>query len=359
MLGDASTRDGVPSKLHQFGEAAIAPLLEALEQGSEELRYGAVWAIGRVHNSFLGAMLSPVALEPCIKLLNSDESARVRLSALNTLIALADNADHTPISQAFIQALGADQEQIRAEAARWLGQFANPEALEPLHDMLINDPSVLGRGRAAYALAYIEPGLNTLSLTGEIGVDALLTALSDTERGVRLRAIWALGQLKSGKAIKSLTNILEKEGDEYYLEKRKAAEALGQIGDKSAVEALVTVLQTENHAGVRSSAVEALGELGDKRIVEVLVRCLSKDPEAAVRASAAKALESLGEKSAADALISALEDENDDVRYRAAHALQVVGNKRAVQPLSALIEDVHSNKQIRTAAERALEAIQG
>jgi HEAT repeat protein len=155
MLGDSSTRDLVPSKLHQFGELAVAPLLETLEHSSEEYRYGALWAIGRVHNSVLGAALAPLALEPCIALLNSDESPRVRMSALQTLMILASNADRGPVVNAFVRALKADQDQIRAEAARWLGQFADPKAIEPLHELLLNDPSELVRGRAANALAYL------------------------------------------------------------------------------------------------------------------------------------------------------------------------------------------------------------
>ncbi len=357
MLGDSGMRDGVPAKLHQFGEAAIPPLLEALQDEDEELRYGAVWAIGHIGPSILGAALAPQAFGPCEERLHSDPAVRVRLSALNTLVSIRNQLDQDALVEAFTAALSDEQEQIRAEAARWLGQFKNPSPTARLTEMLTGDESEFVRGRAAYALAYIEPELDSLAKTGTDGINALLTALSDPERSVRLRVIWTLGQLQSSAAIKSLSNILETKGDQNYQEKRKAAEALGQIGDKSAVEALVTALQTETHEGVRSSAAEALGMLKDKRIMDVLIRSLTTDTETSVRASAAKALEALGDTAAVDALIQALDDENDDVQFRAIHALRVLGDARAVEALTALCDDPQTSKQSRVAAERALAAI--
>jgi HEAT repeat protein len=350
-------RDTVPPKLHQFNTAAIAPLLDALQDEDEELRYGVIWAVGRVHNSILGAELSPAAFEACLDRLENDPSARVRLSALNSLAQMHRQVDQGPLVKTFIAALGDEQEQIRAEAARWLGQFGDAKAVKSLIALLSKDESEFVRGRAAYALAFIEEDLASLSKAGDDATHALLTALSDPERLVRLRAIWALGQLKANTAIRSLSNILDSEGEDNYLEKRKAAEALGAIGDKSAVESLVTALQTQPHEGVRTSAAEALGVIKDKRIIDVLIHSLTTDLEANVRASAAKALHALGDRTSREALLAALEDESPEVRFRAVQALAVIGTKTtAVEPLTVIRDDPQSSRALRMAAEQALTA---
>ena len=356
MLGEGGIRETIPSKLHKFDESAIKPLLDALQNPDEELRLGAVWAIGQVNNSLLGASLGPLAIEPLVNLLQSDPSARVRLQALKTLALIAGSTHRDMLNTAFITALADSSDVIRAEAARWLGQYRSEPALDALRDLLLNDSSDKARSRAAYALAYIEPALGTLAATGTVGIEALLTALSDSERSVRLRAIWALGKLKSAGAIRSLANILESDSPNYH-EKQMAAEALGNIGDPSTVEPLVSALQFDRHEGVRCAAAEALGKLGDLRSLHFLIHTLHNDVVPAVRASAAKALEDLGTSNASDALLIALNDSSPDVLFRVVQALQVVGDSRAIEPLNQLIADEKSGKLLRQAAERAVEAL--
>lgn len=355
MLGDAGSRDSIPSKLPRFGESAVEPLLAALGEADENVRYGAAWVIGRLRSSALGAALIPLALEPLIDLLHTDETARVRLQALTTLMAIAGDADREKLVEPLIQALADSYEPIRAEAARWLGQIRDRRAVEPLSQLMANDSAEKVRGRAAYALAFIDSELEALRATGAVGLDALLSALKDNERSVRLRAIWALGELKVNQAVRPLLAVLEGSGN--YQEKRKAAEALGQIGDRSAVDALLLALQFDLHEGVRSSAAEALGMLNDARVLNSLTRSLLTDAHPAVRASVARALAAMGDQAAVDALVQALRDSSSDVRYRAAEALGVLGDARAVEPLRELINDPHTSKHARTAAAQALAAI--
>ena len=355
MLGDAATRETVPSKLHHYGQPAVEPLIAALHDTDENIRYGAAWAIGRIHSSELGAALALPAVEPLLNLLKHDESARVRTQAQTTLLTLTERTDRSKLIQPMIAALQDEQESIRGESARWLAQFGGPEAVEPLRGILQDDLSEKVRGRAAYALAYLEPTLAALQGAGEAGIDSLMTATKDLERSVRLRAIWALGQLQASVAVPLLTNILE--GTSNVPEKRKAAEALGQIGDESAMDSLIITLQFDSNEGVRSSAAEALGALNDRRALNMVIRSLHNDASPAVRASAAKALEWMGDPGAVEALIAALVDDSPDVRFRAAQALRGLHDVRAVEPLRALIGDPQTTRHVRGAAEQALEEI--
>jgi HEAT repeat protein len=355
MLGDATTRETVPSKLHLHEESSVEPLIAALHDPDENIRHGAAWVIHRIHNSVLGAALSTPALEPLLDLLQHDDSARVRQQAQTTLLTLTDQGDRSILAQPFIAALQDEHEPIRSEAARWLAQFGGPQAVEPLRAVSQNDSSEKVRGRAAYALAYLEPDLETLQGAGEAGIEALMTATKDSERSIRLRAIWALGNLQAASAVQLLTTILE--GTSNVPEKRKAAEALGQIGDESALDSLIIALQFDSNEGVRSSAAEALGMLNDRRALNMLIRSLHSDASPIVRASAAKALEWMGDPAAVDALIVALTDSHSDVRFRAAQALRGLRDVRAVEPLRALLDDPQTTRHVRGAAEQALEEI--
>jgi HEAT repeat protein len=355
MLGDAATRETIPAKLHQFGEAAVEDLLAALRNPDENVRHGACWVIGRIHNSVLGAALSSSALQPLLELLQHDESARVRLQALTTLLTLTEQGDRAVLAQPLIAALKDEHEPVRAEAARWLAQFGSPDAPEALRTALNTDESEKVRGRAAYALAYLEPNLETLQSAGESGIEALTTAAKDPERSIRLRAIWALGQLRAASALPLLTGILESTAS--VPEKRKAAEALGQIGDEGALDSLIIALQFDTNEGVRSSAAEALGTLNDRRALNMLIRALTSDAAPVVRASAAKALEWMGDPAAVDALLGALADGSTDVRFRALEALRRLHDARAVEPLRALLVDPQTTRHLRGAAEQALEEL--
>ncbi len=355
LLGEAGSRDTVPTKLHQFGESAVEPLVAALQAEDENLRVGVAWVIGRVKDSVLGEALKTSALQPLIECLLHDESGRGRLQALNTLVLLANDSNRSDLIGPFMAALQDSQEGVRAEAVRWLGQHQVTEAAEVLRQLMQQDPSERVRGRAAYALAYIEPDLSSLRAAGEAGIEALTAAVKDPERSVRLRAIWALGMLRNSASVRLLASVLD--GNGHFQEKRMAAEALGQLGDGSAAEALIMALQFDSHEGVRSSAAEALGILGDQRALSMLIRSLLNDAQPSVRASAARALEIMGDASAVEPLIEALEDIRPEVRFEAARALGTLGDPRAVEALNALANEAQASRHIREAAAKAVETI--
>lgn len=354
-LGDSANRDSVPSDLRKYGETAVAPLIAALESDDEDTRHGVLWAINRVRESLLGALLAPAAIAPLAAIVQHDSSSRIRLQALKTLMVLAGPDDHKTVVKALLAALADDQEPIRAEAARSLTQMNDTEALEPLAKLVENDPAEKVRGRAAYALAYLDPDLAALKNSGGAGSDALMIALGDSELSVRLRVIWALGEMKNAKALQPLAEILE--NGKTTQEQRKAAEALATIGDPKALEPLTVALQFSGDEGIKRSAAEALGKLGDTGAVEILLHTLRHEPQPAVRASAARALESLADASATDDLIAALEDSSDDVQLRATLALGAIGDKRAVEPLKTLIAHTDSH-QIRAAASQVVDSLE-
>jgi HEAT repeat protein len=170
-------------------------------------------------------------------------------------------------------------------------------------------------------------------------VNGLIRAVNDEERGIRLAAI----------------------------------EALGEIGDLRAVEPLIASLQ-DGSWGVRSSAATALGSIGDGRAVKPL-SSLIKDSKKVVRKAAAEALEKIGPLADPESLawyLVALEQWDRAVSLSevaveplvvalgngevdAARALGEIGSALATEPLVSALKD--RDNYLRKAAARALEQI--
>ena len=89
-------------------------------------------------------------------------------------------------------------------------------------------------------------------------------------------------------------------------------EMLGRSRNNQAVDGLISALNDEDE-DVRESAAYALGNIGDKVAVEALVKALTWDQDSWVRASAAEALAHIGDRSVLPALKDALEGETNEV----------------------------------------------
>ncbi len=119
---------------------------------------------------------------------------------------------------------------------------------------------------------------------------------------------------------------------------------------EKAVEPLITALKDED-ANVRSEAAGALRSIGDERAIEPLIATLN-DEDAHVRFCAALYLGSIGDERAVEPLIAALNDEEASVRESAAKALGDIGDERAIEPLIAALNDEEA--RVRKSAARAL-----
>ncbi len=164
---------------------------------------------------------------------------------------------------------------VRYQAARTLGQFADPDSLT-----------------------------------------ALLYGLRDEDMYVRVQVTSALIRI-GAPAVGGLTRAL---GDARPAVRRAAAKALGKIGhaDADALQALDAALSDED-AAQRRFAAQALGRLGATESLEALGAAL-RDPDAKVRDAAATALQGLGE-AALPTLYAALDDPDPETSFVAARAL--------------------------------------
>jgi HEAT repeat protein len=143
--------------------------------------------------------------------------------------------------------LHAPQKEVRAEAARLLGQ-AGARALPGLLKAR-QDPDWVVRYRALEALtAVVDPCIDSV----------LIAALGDERDHVRYIAAKGLGMRKVRSARVSLCRTL---GDENEFVRMCAARSLAALGDSAAIPALRARLQNENVVRVIVELKKALARL--------------------------------------------------------------------------------------------------
>lgn len=144
----------------------------------------------------------------------------VRVQAAEILVAAEAVSPET--TAVFAEAVRHDPKpDVRAAIARALVHYKDPALLEPLLEVLKEDPDATARANAAWALG---------SLGEDGAVPALIAALDDTETWVRLRSTSALKRLKARDALPRLVELLEKDANSIVRE--RAHQALQAITGK-------------------------------------------------------------------------------------------------------------------------------
>ncbi len=183
---------------------------------------------------------------------------------------------------------------------------------------------------------------NIQRLAKKKNVRALIKVLKDSgwDTSILLAAVSALGEMSDLQAVEAL-----KDSDSGV--RQAAAATLGQLGYTRAVEPLLVALE-DNGSRVREQAAAALVSLGWRPVDETqsaLLAVAQRDWDRAV---------SLG-SAAVEPLVTAIRDNNSQVRVQAAEALGRLGDPRAVEPLIEVLKDIGS--AVSQAAFRALRRI--
>jgi HEAT repeat protein len=166
----------------------------------------------------------------------------------------------------------------------------------------------------------VQPDTRENQESTEFEVSSVLKTLrSHPDPSFRKHAALALSRMGDGSAIPALVRALR---DPEKDVRAAAASALASLGSP-AISALTESLGDENWV-VRYRAAEALGFIRDERSVSILIQVLG-DRRDHVRYMAARGLERLGDRRAAGPLTAALADENAFVRRAAKEALASLG----------------------------------
>jgi arylsulfatase A-like enzyme len=300
----------------------------------------------RMRGDDLGPWLAGHDQESTLRAFSSIEGARMWSDGRLKLICGEDEcrmfdlaAD--PHERADIaQARADDAERLRAELDAFVASIPRLEALAMQGGGAW--PAALARARLGDASAAPEL-VPLLSATradvraaaaralGELGANGALNVLStlrerDTDAGVRAEAAIAVLRLGADEAIDQVAALLPAAGTAPDERARRAALALAARGDKTGEAVLLaTALSPALDEPLRIAALRALGTTGGKFASQGLLPLLD---EVRLRSEVAAALGAIGDSGAVAALTRALEQERyPEARHAEAAALIALGER--------------------------------
>jgi hypothetical protein len=191
------------------------------------------------------------------------DEKRVSEGAL-TAIALHADESADRAMESFVRP---DQrEELRRQAAFWLGEARGKAGLAALQKMANSDPSSDVRAHVAFALSVSrEPA----------AVDEMIRmAKADDSGHVRGQALFWLAQKAGKKAVGSITNAIDNDPDTEV--KKKAVFALSQLPKDEGVPKLIEVAQLNHNPEVRKQAMFWLGQSNDPRALAFFEKVLSQ-----------------------------------------------------------------------------------
>jgi HEAT repeat protein/beta-lactamase regulating signal transducer with metallopeptidase domain len=273
----------------------------------------------------------------------TDETASVRLAAVNSLGNLQDPA----AIAALAKALKEDTDARVREAAAWaLGEIDDNRAVPHLLEALRSEKSAKVKEKIVHALREID---DPAAVAGVVGV------LHDPSAEVRRAAASALAEFEDPTGLNALLGMARDDDTEV---RREVAQHIGNMESASALETLITMAKDADDE-VRANAIESLHHFeSEQRAIAPLIAAL-KDKSPHVRQHAADGLGNFNEilKTAPGALIDALQDPDRDVRRSAANSLGNIGDEAAVPGLKRLVSD--PDVESRRHAVEALKEIGG
>lgn len=249
---------------------AVEVLTQQFKERAEDVRRAAAKALGEIGD--LKAVASLIVT------LQTDKKKRVRAEAATSLGLLRSKDAVIPL----IQALDATKEKkrwVRRSAAEALGFIGDSQAMEPLMDAL-NDTEKVVRVAAMFGL-YMLGDTKSLEL--------LEQRASDPDEEVRLWAVREIGFAGASRSVPVLSQALK---DPSLNVRLTAVGSLGRILSPESVDALIVGLQ-DAEVTIRAAALEALARRGappvgegGQKLFDALAELIKTEPAEPVRKKA-------------------------------------------------------------------------
>jgi len=181
-----------------------------------------------------------------------------------TAIALHADASADPALESFVAP--EQREELRRQAAFWMGAARGKAGLNALQHMAKTDPSSDVRAHVAFAL----------SVSHQAGAldEMIRMAHDDTSSHVRGQALFWLAQKAGQKAVGTITGAIDNDPDTEV--KKKAVFALSQLPKDEGVPKLIEVAQTNHNREVRKQAMFWLGQSNDPRALQFFEKVLTQ-----------------------------------------------------------------------------------
>jgi len=181
-----------------------------------------------------------------------------------TAIALHADASADRALESFVTP--EQREELRRQAAFWMGAARGKAGLSALQHMAKTDASSDVRAHVAFAL----------SVSHETGAleEMIRMAHDDTSSHVRGQALFWLAQKAGKEAVGTITAAIDNDPDTDV--KKKAVFALSQLPKDEGVPKLIEVAQTNHNREVRKQAMFWLGQSNDPRALQFFEKVLTQ-----------------------------------------------------------------------------------
>ncbi|KOR37691.1 hypothetical protein AM228_05935 [Planktothricoides sp. SR001] len=345
-FGDFQARWEVVKIFPNLGNAAIAPLIEILQDEEAEIELR--WFAGQI----LGQFDRPEVVQGLIDLVDSDSDEELCLVAAEALANIGPNA---------IQGLETllKNDSSRLFAVRALAKIHRPEIIAPLLTVVDDSDSLIRKAAIAALSNFDDARIPPI----------LVTALSDLMATVRLEAVIGLGlfSMRSSADMlpENLVDLLRDRLWDFNLEVcQQAVIALMRIGNESAADALFAVIKSPHTPiPLTVTVVNGLGWMSHPKALDYLEEALTLPLSSAVWSSIISSLgrveSSVLQPKAAHILINFLKSETSNpaieqpkIKQAIAVGLGQLGQAIAIEPLKELLAD--DNETVRLHAIAAL-----
>ena len=409
-LGLLKSKDGVEPVIKELenedlkGEAlaaliemrgvAVLPMLDALKNGTDEIRVKVADALGQIGDRR--------AIVPLIEALDNDPFKEVKALAAVSLgnmrargmgngavFALTDalSYDDTTATNA-AEALGKIgvstedavqkliiiamekqmRETLRIAAITALWQLKPEEATQPMLLLMFSDEtSPVIRANAVKVLSRIKDP-NTVPILLWV-LSTQFDEISDFQRHMK-REYKTLDTLRAQVDSFQIQWTTDYPRSNYRtwgelkpipsLVRSEVARTLGIIKGDTVVEALANALREDGRATVRQSAAWALGEVKGDDAIPPLVTALKKDKQGAVRQEAAIALGKIKGQKVVDPLLDVLgDDKYETTRFQAAVALREIqaGDKGLVDIVKKGLGSFDDGYEVQSVQDEVIGAL--
>ncbi|MCX7708506.1 MAG: HEAT repeat domain-containing protein [Clostridia bacterium] len=342
---DEQSRQRIVAELVNEGNAAVTPLISAVENGSEPVKLGAAEA--------LGSMGDQIASETLITVLeNKSESEKVRCTAARSLGLLHE----TRAIDSLVLVLREDALEIKKYAAEALVRIGEPAVEKLTGELKIMEPGIdLDENKAldyqnVGKLESGNPGVNAKQVLIKIGspaVPGLVNIFKESDQKARTNAMEIL--IKIGvPSIEPLKALLKEESPEirkcalYGLAclkdqdsaaaiipmlknsdmgvRKFAAFSLGCIQEPASIKPLIDAMCEEN-SETRSAGTQAVFRFGSAATKQLELKLKEPSLQTYAKIEIIQALSEIGDRASQDSLTAILKDPDEAVRKSAANAL--------------------------------------
>ncbi len=227
---DSNVRKQYIDRIVSLGTEAVDPLIKELDSNDVEIQESAA--------ALLGIIADKRAVDPLIKALQG--GIKRKYIAAWSLSKIHD----ARVIPYLIKSLEDENTEVRRYSIRALISFGK-QAVDPLIEV-IKHPNPNVRAGAARALG---------DISDKKAVEPLLSIINDENIEVVFAVSWAIGKIGDNRAVLPLIQLLNHKNKDIRI---NAARSLGIIGNKNAKDILEKVLNEDEEFVVREWAARAL-----------------------------------------------------------------------------------------------------